>query len=138
MGFRRRWPGVSYGRGEDWHYVGDTGEPAFETGWDNYGGGTYPALAFRLREAGLVDVVGYVRCDGSGTTAVVRLPEGYRPVGAAATMPAIGYSGAGSTWGIQLAFVSTTGYLHITDSDNNGNRFHISGQFFLDAALAAP
>lgn len=73
--FRRRWPGVSYGRGEDWHYVGETGEPAFENDWVNASG--WPATAFRFREAGIVDVHFGVQ-DGTAQT-VFTLPEGYRP-----------------------------------------------------------
>lgn len=49
--FRRRWPGVSYGRGEDWHYVGEAGEPAFNSTWDNVSVDKYN-LAFRIRETG--------------------------------------------------------------------------------------
>lgn len=52
--FRRQWPGVSYGRGEDWHYVGEVGEPAFLNGWTNVTG--EPKTAFRIRAAGAVDV----------------------------------------------------------------------------------
>lgn len=73
--FRRRWPGLSYGRGEDWHYVGATDEPAFQNSWANASG--LPKLAFRLREAGVVDIQGTVK---SGTAVTVfTLPEGYRP-----------------------------------------------------------
>lgn len=73
--FRRRWPGVSYGRGEDWHYVGGAGEPAFENDWVNASG--WPATAFRFREAGIVDVH-FGGADGTAQT-VFTLPEGYRP-----------------------------------------------------------
>lgn len=73
--FRRRWPGVSYGRGEGWHYVGEAGEPAFENDWVNVSG--WPATAFRFREAGIVDVHFGVS-DGTSQT-VFTLPEGYRP-----------------------------------------------------------
>lgn len=75
MGFRRRWPGVSYGRGEDWHYVGDTGEPAFENDWVNASGLT--STAFRLREAGIVDL--YVAAQDGTSPTIFTLPEGYRP-----------------------------------------------------------
>lgn len=81
MGFRRRWPGLSYGRGEDWHYVGEAGEPAFGSGWANAAGDRN--LAFRIREAGVVDIQGYIENEDAPsppTSAVILvLPEGYRP-----------------------------------------------------------
>lgn len=63
--------------GEDWHYVGDTDEPAFLNGWVNFGGANAAALAFRIREAGVVDIQGVIK-DGTNVT-VFTLPEGYRP-----------------------------------------------------------
>lgn len=84
MGFRRRWPGVSYGRGEDWHYVGDTGEPAWTQvaavdSWEN-NQGNYN-LGFRKRESGIVDIQGIIRAvaDPPSGAYVFTLPEGYRP-----------------------------------------------------------
>ena len=47
--FRRQWPGVLR-PGEDWHYVGEAGEPAFQNSWDNAGGGEV-SMAFRIRGA---------------------------------------------------------------------------------------
>lgn len=73
--FRRRWPGVSYGRGEDWHYVGEAGEPAFENDWANWPNA--PKVAFRLREAGIVDL--YVAAQDGTSLTIFTLPEGYRP-----------------------------------------------------------
>lgn len=78
MGFRRRWPGVSYGRGEDWHYVGDTGEPAFENSWVN-NSAISANLAFRIRESDILDIQGAVK-NGTDNT-VFTLPAGYRPSG---------------------------------------------------------
>lgn len=70
-------------QGEDWHYVGATDEPAFENGWTNLV--STPAIAFRIRQEGIVDLVGI----GSGGNAetIYTLPEGYRPTSMA--MPAI-------------------------------------------------
>lgn len=61
--------------GEDWHYVGEAGEPAFTGDWTG-------GLAFRIREAGIVDLVGDVEYPGGVTAAgseIFVLPEGYRP-----------------------------------------------------------
>lgn len=77
--FRRRWPGVSYGRGEDWHYVGQAGEPAFTADWENVG---TQDLAFRIREAEVVDIMGTVGPTGAWASTVFTLPEAYRPSGA--------------------------------------------------------
>lgn len=65
--------------GEDWHYVGATDEPAFNSTWANIS--TLPKLAFRRREAGVVDLQGTVQPGASAVTgtAIFTLPEGYRP-----------------------------------------------------------
>ena len=64
--------------GEDWHYVGETDEPAFENGWTNISADKY-RLAFRIRETGVVDVEGLIDDNGAGSSSVFTLPEGYRP-----------------------------------------------------------
>ena len=65
--------------GESWHYVGEAGEPAFNSTWANIS--TLPKLAFRRREAGVVDLQGTVTPGASAVTgtAIFTLPEGYRP-----------------------------------------------------------
>lgn len=73
--------------GEDWHYVGDPGEPAFETGWENYSASpveqsSWSPCSFRKDPSGLVMLRGLVKngTTGSGTTTpVFTLPMGYRP-----------------------------------------------------------
>lgn len=66
---------VSY---ESWHYVGTTGEPAFASGWVNYGDGR--DLAYRLEPDGKVRFKGAIK---SGTvafgSAIFTLPAAYRP-----------------------------------------------------------
>jgi len=59
----------------DWHVVGDTGEPAFKTGF--YG---YPALQFRERN-GYLEIAGEAYADVAEHCALVifTLPEGFRP-----------------------------------------------------------
>ena len=79
--------------GEDWHYVGEAGEPAFENSWANSSG--VPATAFRIREAGIVDLQGAL-VGGSDATVVFTLPAGYRPtqyvmVPAVSVTPAAAY-----------------------------------------------
>lgn len=66
--------------GEGWHYVGESGEPAFGTGWANASGTR--KLAFRIRETGVVDVQGYVENTSTPSppgAAFFTLPSGYRP-----------------------------------------------------------
>jgi hypothetical protein len=73
-----------------WHYVGALGEPAFQSGWVNVGGGL-AALRFRLLVGSPADdgdsiddrgtsleIQGSVTGGDSGTV-VFTLPEGYRP-----------------------------------------------------------
>ena len=77
MTLRKRRPGLVYPVYEDWHYVGGTDEPAFENSWSNLG--TYSAMAFRLRETGIVDLVGAVQHSGDSNTTIFTIPVGYRP-----------------------------------------------------------
>lgn len=74
---------------EEWHYVGDSGEPAFQNSWAN-AGDPYAPLRFRLvtgrgastgdidtRRASL-EIQGSVTGGDSGTV-VFTLPDGFRP-----------------------------------------------------------
>lgn len=114
--------------GEDWHYVGETGEPAFSSGWSN-GSSSYAAMAFRYREPGIVDLVGYVTTNGTGPS-VFTLPEGYRPTtGTSGMMPYIRESGG--TRSGRLLVVNDNGYVLPTDGDSSGQFSYISGSFFI-------
>lgn len=64
---------------DPWHYVGTAGEPAFKSGWKNYGGANsgYPLAAFRKDPFGKVHMRGLVDAGSAG--AVFTLPAGYRP-----------------------------------------------------------
>jgi hypothetical protein len=61
---------------EDWHLIGDSGEPAFENSWVNQGTGDEDA-AYYKDPYGIVHLRGQVDTGTSGT-AVFTLPEGYR------------------------------------------------------------
>ena len=80
MTLRKRRPGLVYPVNEDWHYVGEAGEPAFESAWEN-ASATEFGLAFRLREAGIVDIEGNILAtsDPPSDSLVFQLPVGYRP-----------------------------------------------------------
>ena len=126
--FRRRWPGVSYGRGEDWHYVGDAGEPAFENGWVN---GGVTDLAFRIREAGIVDIAGTVDGSSATLTTMFTVPEGYRP--SAKTPGSVVYVNDGTA---ARLFVTTAGAVSIEGPAGAfpwADTIDISGQWFLDS-----
>lgn len=62
---------------EDWHEVGDPGEPAFENGWTNYGSG-WQTVAFRKDSIGRVFLKGLAK-DGTSGSTIFTLPVGYRP-----------------------------------------------------------
>ena len=151
MGFRRRWPGVSYGRGEDWHYVGDTGEPAFETGWDN----ALPDfnLAFRIRESGIVDIQGAIAPTShpASTNTVFTLPEGYRPsagflcsvVGyTLASFPTIGSRvvpvivSVGAAGALVIFDATTATYPVFGNTSQPLNDVYLNVQMFLDVPTA--
>ena len=63
-------------RHERWHYVGDPGEPTFQNGWDNVGGGL-THMRFRRLVAGGVEIQGSVTGGTSGSV-VFTLPAHYR------------------------------------------------------------
>jgi hypothetical protein len=62
---------------EAWRSVGASGEPAFGSGWSNYGG-THQVVQFRLRADGDVELRG-LTTGGSNGTSIFTLPSGYRP-----------------------------------------------------------
>lgn len=133
MGFRRRWPGVSYGRGEDWHYVGESGEPAFENSWANASGLT--AAAFRIREAGVVDLHFAVQ-DGTSPK-IFTLPEGYRPSNI--TGPYVGLDVTLSPLSEQAIGVGIRADGDVVlDMMPSGDAVTFAGFFFLDPPAATP
>jgi hypothetical protein len=94
---------------EPFHTVGVTGEPPFENGWSNVGGGRSSA-AFYKDSQGLVHLKGVL----SGTTATTAftLPNGYRPSEQLFMPVALGGSGSGglnvNTDGRLVPICSTT------------------------------
>lgn len=88
--------------GEPWHYVGDTGEPAFGTGWGNAGGGT-SATAFRSRQPDLVDL--YLGATVGSSPETFTLPEGYRPPADTLAVGS-GYTFGGSSDSIAVAILT--------------------------------
>lgn len=78
MTLSKRRPGLVYPVAGVWHYVGSGGgEPAFQNSWANGSSGS-TKLAFRIREAGVVDIHGNITGGVSGTV-VFTLPAKYRP-----------------------------------------------------------
>jgi len=64
----------------NWHYVGQAGEPPFQNGWSQYGGG-WPIMSFRKDATGWVSLSGLVTGGTvAGGTPIFTLPAGYRPV----------------------------------------------------------
>ena len=66
---------------EDWHEVGATGEPAFNTNWSNWTPlGSYNTAAF-YKHLDRVYLKGLVKhTTGGSATYIYTLPEGYRSV----------------------------------------------------------
>lgn len=119
--FRRQWPGVSYGRGEDWHYVGGGGEPGFEHSWANASGEM--KMAFRIREAGVVDLHGVVS-GGSSSNSIFTLPADYRP---STSTFAVFHTSATDAYGRLL--IGTDGT--VTPIFSAGSKVFIACQFWL-------
>jgi len=68
---------VAYPTSEAWHIVGNASEPAFQSGWVNYGSGLAPA-GFYKDPTGLVHLRGTM-ASGTIAAAMFTLPVGYRP-----------------------------------------------------------
>lgn len=147
MTLRRRRPGLVYPVNEDWHYVGDTGEPAFGTDWDNYL--SDQNLAFRVRETGIVDIEGFIENTASpsvaSTSVVFTLPVGYRP-SAKASYSCYGLvATSGSLVPVRVT-ISTAGIVDVADARTSPypvagvttvlHRVLITGQFFLTPSSA--
>lgn len=137
--------------GEGWHYVGETGEPAFANNWDNATSDRH--LAFRIRESGIVDIQGYIE-NGDvpsppSTSAIFTLPSDYYPSGNTYQGTAAIETDAFGTDGrlVALVNVSSSGVVSIigasfdpfdSPAPNTGviYRAAIQGQFFLTPATA--
>ena len=63
----------------DWHYVGATGEPAFQNSWTNVGG-SYQTCRFGKLPNGELWIEGRIT-GGAMDTVAFTLPEGYRSSG---------------------------------------------------------
>jgi hypothetical protein len=117
MTLRKRRPGLVYPVNEDWHYVGETSEPAFGTDWANAAADRN--LAFRKREAGAVDVQGFVENTNApsapGTETVFVLPVGYRPTARATYITAGLTATAGQLVPVQIR-VETSGDVKVMDA----------------------
>lgn len=114
--------------GEDWHYVGEAGEPAFQNSWANLGSSN--KLAFRIREAGVVDVQGIITPGTLGAT-IFTLPDGYRPTSSSSSFfPITGVTAAPAYIAGRLV-VAPSGA--VTSSTlGTPTTLHVAGQFFLN------
>lgn len=70
---------IRYSTFDDWHIVGNSGEPIFAGTWVNFDQAVVEErAAFWKDSAGIVRLRGIVK---SGTTTIFTLPVGFRPVG---------------------------------------------------------
>lgn len=80
---------------DSWHYVGASGQPAFENSWGNYDA-TYGPTRFIKTASGVVYIEGLVSNGTISTTLpVFTLPVGYRPTGPRLIRPTISNSALG-------------------------------------------
>jgi hypothetical protein len=70
------YPSPTLAPSEGWHEVDTTGEPVFQNGWHNSGGGLETVAFYKDRE-GVVHLKG--TATGSNNMIVFQLPAGYRP-----------------------------------------------------------
>lgn len=102
---------------DDWHYIGDPGEPAFENGWLDYGQ-AWGRSRFRKSSDGLVTMEGLVR-GGTPGVAIFHLPVGYRP-----TIPndhGLHFPGANSDFPNKgaLLYIENDGSVHTAAQDGS-------------------
>lgn len=122
--------------GESWHYVGSGGgEPAFENSWGN-GSFNQPKMAFRLREAGVVDIVGVVEAsaDMAADLEIFTLPAAYRP---SVQTPGMVVWQNGATR-VGPLYIFADGTVVYGRTVTSGDELFISGQFFLIPPDLAP
>lgn len=117
--------------GEDWHYVGDAGEPAFQNSWVNLGSG-YPHMAFRVRESGTIDVAGVVT---GGTGIIFYLPTGYRPSAMVFFACTGETASAADAVGRFTVRNSDGGVIAVRDGANQLTTVYAHGQFFVNAPV---
>lgn len=122
--------------GEDWHYVGEAGEPAFQNSWANVS--TTTKMAFRIREAGVVDIYGHVSGGTSApATVVFTLPAGYRPSAEISTS-IFGLAGSPATTAVPvLLTIATDGTVKPSGFSSNATSIWINTQIFLAPPVVA-
>ena len=104
---------------EPWHYVGTAGEPAFASGWVNFGGG-YANVGYRKTPDGKVQVQGMVKSGIANLVFV--LPAGYRP--AANVLLPTTANGTGATADINAyIYVEPGGNVYAYPADNTARPF---------------
>jgi hypothetical protein len=111
------------------HYVGATGEPAFQNSWVSYGA-QYEAASFRKFPNGKVRLSGGVKGGGVGAT-IFTLPAGYRPP-FERVLVSSAYGGVANivigTSGIVIASAQTTGTAPATFTSLEGVEFDTETQ----------
>jgi hypothetical protein len=134
------WPGtpsegfatISDAEEDGWHYVGESGEPAMNADFENRGS-DWPALAFRMRQPGIVELVGALyRADTAHAgDELFILPDGYHPTATGIVPVHATGGGAGES-----TFLSITvgGYVAFYFHPVGYDYYYFSGSFPLDAA----
>jgi Pectate lyase superfamily protein len=94
--------------GDSWNYVGAAGQPAFATGWSNFGGG-FAALGFRVVAGppNTLHLIGVVTAAGGSGVNIFTLPAGFRPASSqqipvAQLSPATNWLNVFSSGGVSL------------------------------------
>jgi hypothetical protein len=104
-------PTGTFAAPEPLRVVGDTGQPAFGTGWENFSASTRPPAAFYVDRQGIVHLQGEVtRSSGTGAQIFV-LPAGYAPE-LQQTFPAVGNGGA-----FAVVSIEPSGEVHFDSGD---------------------
>lgn len=111
---------------EDWHYVGEAGEPGFSTPFEN--AGTISPTAFQLESAGEVRLYGAVLCNGTAASEVFTLPEGYRPATGRYGVLTVSVVTSLGAYKASILTVADTGVVYVANVDTADTVF-INGTF---------
>lgn len=125
--------------GEDWHYVGETDEPAFSTGVSSSASGE-TRLAFRIREAAVVDIQGNVSVSPAASNQTLfTLPAEYRPAsGTGVVAPAAVIDSATGLYIAAVMVISTAGNVSLVTQTSTFVGGWVYGQFFLEPPEVNP
>lgn len=123
-------PGSSPSLPETWHSVGAGGQPAFQNGWANLGGGQV-TLQFRMTSLNCVHILGVVSAAAMTAVTIFTLPAGYVPT-SQVEAPVGPHAATGAGQGLFLS-VATSGNVSISNATTASANITINALIPIDS-----